>query len=176
MANFLLAATLLWYVGVLITSALLRHSNRQELKSYGTCLNGLDPSVLSLLAFSWPLLLAVLTTTLAKEVKPSLRRRWRRWRGWSHDSVFTVVATNAVGLSEVRERCYICDFPLATDADHDTDPQHSREKLCWSGVELSWDDADAHSGPRIDWRQRARAAEQREELLKVRIAGLEVKP
>lgn len=172
--DILLAVTLLWFGGVLLTSALLHHSNRQELKSYGTCLNGLDGGVLSLLALSWPLLLVVVVMTLAKEVKPSLRRRWRRWRGWSHDSEFTVVATNAVGLSEVREHCYICDFPLATDADHKADPQHSREKLCWSAVELSWDDADAHSGPRIDWRRRARNAEQCVELLQTRVTELEV--
>lgn len=162
MINFLLGMTLVWCIGVLVTFVWLYRGEQQELKSYGTCLNGMDPSVLSLLALSWPLL----AMALAKEVKPSLRRRWRLWRGQSHDSVFTVVGTNAVGLSEVRERCYVCDFPLATDADHDADPQHSREKLCWSAVELSsWDDADEHSGPRIDWRQRARAAEQRIEVL-----------
>lgn len=49
-----------------------------------------------------------------------------------------------------RERCAVCDFPLATGDDFDGEDDGA---LCWSAI-----GGTAHRGPRIDWRARALAA------------------
>ena len=74
-------------------------------------------------------------------------------------------------MSTERERCPVCDFPLATQPDlatlqnhdHDTDAcagpkcrfdeEHFGQKLCWN---LFW---GGHVGPAINWRARALEAE-----------------
>lgn len=74
-------------------------------------------------------------------------------------------------MSTERERCPVCDFPLAAQPDlatlqnhdHDTDAcagpkcrfdeEHFGQKLCWN---LFW---GGHVGHAIDWRARALEAE-----------------
>lgn len=62
-----------------------------------------------------------------------------------------------------RERCPICDFPLATEADwsravtqgHTADLRVYEGHLCWRDMMTP----DHHPGPAIDWRARALKAE-----------------
>jgi len=71
-----------------------------------------------------------------------------------------------------RERCAVCDFPLATDGDwrravqqgHTSDLAVYEGHLCWS-VLVSH---TLHAGPAIDWRARALEAEKEREGMRER--------
>lgn len=66
-------------------------------------------------------------------------------------------------MTTSRERCAVCDFPLATGDDFDGEDDGA---LCWSAI-----GGTAHRGPRIDWRARALEAERRGVMVDAMLAG-----
>jgi hypothetical protein len=50
-----------------------------------------------------------------------------------------------------RERCEICDRPVASDEEWDTIPEGEGDHLCWGGMQCSMES--------VDWRARALKAE-----------------